>query len=138
MKWPSWLRWFRGKSKFEHGPPLASALLLHGIYADGSQALVGVLPGGALAESVSPELFMHARILVENELELEVENISERSVRFQAAAFFTTSDNSSTVLPFIPIVIEAHARIKVGGRVTERGLLRRVLIPTYQAKVDGQ
>lgn len=138
MKWPSWLRWLQRKPKFEHGPPLASALMLHGLYADGSQTMAGALPGGALTESASAELFAHARIVVERQLELDLENIGDQSVRFQGAAFFIVDGTASTVLPFGPVIIEPHSRTKVGGRVTERGLLRRILIPTYQAKVTGQ
>lgn len=137
MKWPRWLRWLRPKREPEQGPPLAAAVMVHGIFADGEQQVACALWGSTFAESASSEMFYWTRIGVRKQFEIDLGNMTDAAVYFQAAAFFTVSGGDSIVLPLGPCVIPPNARVRVGGRLTEQGLFRRLLIPTHQSKLDA-
>lgn len=130
MKWPRWLRslWRR---KPKHGPPLAAALVMRGVYMDGVQQVEGPFPAELFADP-DCRVFQYVRIVVRQSLGIEIENITDLPVRFQAVAFFDQPDHSSTVLPFCPVIIAPHQVERVVGRLLEPGLLRRILIPEHQ------
>ena len=129
----NWLRWLRRlwRPKPKHGPPLAAALVVRGIYMDGVQQVEGPFTGRLFADP-DCRVFQYVRILVRDSLAIEIENITDLAVRFQAAAFFDQPDCSSTVLPFCPVTIGPREVKRVSGRLLEPGLLRRILIPEHQ------
>lgn len=134
VSWPRWLRWLLPKPKFPHGPPLAAAVMVHGIYADGGQQMTCSMSGSLFAHgSDSREgVFSHYRIGVKETLELEVENVSDAPIMFRAVAFLMGRDRVQLILPFEVVEIQAHYRLRVSGRMTESGILQSLVIPTYQ------
>jgi hypothetical protein len=120
-----WFCWRRGLV------PLAGSIVVHDISAEGASMVMGPLPGQFFMPGIPTPIYAN---LVRSRLSLDVENIENHPVRFEAVAFIRLGNWQRSVLPFLPAVLAAYERRTFTVTLTEEGLFDGLLIPEYVSK----
>jgi len=135
-RWRNWLWWHVWHELrqrwycWRHGVVrLGEAVRVHSITFGRNELLLGSLPGTSFAETDRSGCD-RVNLVEGEEISIEVENLTNRSVPFQGAVF-ASDRHGSTVYPFPPTLLGARQSARVAVRLTGAGKLDRIVIPTY-------
>jgi len=120
-----WYRWRRGLVS------VCSVVQIHSIRIDGSEQLMGSVPGMIFSEAAI-RMSMRLPVSAGGEVAIEVENRSRNRLPFQGMFEMGTFGQSRReLLPIPPTVLEPNERRVIRLRVIHGGLIEGLMIPTW-------